>query len=63
MADGTSGRGRPEREYRFFTAEGEVSLEAFLEAVARRGEAAVVTEEQPAYRLTKKGRRALRAAS
>jgi hypothetical protein len=64
MGDGTGARGRGERAYRFFTTEGEVSLEAFLAAIARRGEAKVVTAEEgaprePGYRLTAKGRRAL----
>ena len=51
--------GRPQREYRFFTQAGEVDLEGFLEAIARRGEAKVVAEEAPTYALTAKGRRAV----
>jgi hypothetical protein len=50
---------RPQREYRFFTQAGEVDLAVFLEAIAARGEARVVTEAAPAYRLTAKGRRAV----
>jgi hypothetical protein len=54
-------RPRGTRAYRFFTTEGEVSLEDFLAAVVRRGEARVVGTEarEPAYRLTAKGRKAL----
>lgn len=60
MGAGTGGRGRGQREYRFFTTEGEVSLEAFLAAIVRRGEAKVATEAPaPGYRLTAKGRKAL----
>jgi hypothetical protein len=57
----TAQRPRAMREYRFFTAEGEVSLEEFLAAVVRRGEANVVATEarEPTYRLTAKGRKAL----
>jgi hypothetical protein len=53
------------REYRFFTTEGEVSLEDFLAAVVRRGEVRVVATEArvPGYRLTAKGRRALEGAA
>ncbi len=68
MGDGAGGQGRAERAYRFFTTEGEVSLEEFLATIARRGEAKVVTAEEgapqePGYRLTAKGRRALRGAA
>jgi hypothetical protein len=63
MAGAAGGR-RTEREYRFYTAAGEVSLEEFLAAIVRRGEARVATDaREPAYRLTAKGRKALEGAA
>jgi hypothetical protein len=62
---GAAGGRRAEREYRFYTAAGEVTLEEFLAAIVRRGEARVVgaDEREPAYRLTAKGRKALEGAA
>ena len=64
MSDGTgTGAGAgPQREYRFYAGGREVTLEDFLAAVARRGEAVVetVADPAPAYKLTRKGRRAVK---
>lgn len=59
MDEGTGAR-RPQREYRFYTQAGEVSLEDFLAAIANRGEATVERVDEPAYKVTPKGRRALK---
>jgi hypothetical protein len=53
---------RAPREYRFYTQAGEVDLEQFLAAIAARGEA-TVEAEAPGYKLTRKGRRALKGAA
>lgn len=62
MGDGTAGQ-RGGRDYRFYAGGREVDLEAFLAAIANRGEAVVKAEDAPGYKVTPKGRKALRKAA